>query len=294
MLLFSLLAVGLVAGCKPKSPAGSATSSTYFATPFQDESQFIVEAIVSDLAEQMSYAASHRLPDKKHFSVTATDKPGSPLDAPIYDVRVRLGPNQREVKAEVSVNGPIWSPAVYEGLAKELARAVGLKQGHPGKPDDTALLSKLLDGTPETIEDQNQAISAALEKDFLDPALHEQAAMLLGAFLLREKSGNFYEIRSPLSRITAHLAMARFLRGDGGYEVNGSLAEAALLTLINDEAQALEGLKRAGTNDAAVAAMARTLQVLNTADYRLLGQATNRSPVESAAWFTAACYCTGT
>src|ERR1039458_6858211 len=180
LLAFSLLAAGLATGCKPKS-AGSGSPAGYFATPFQSESQFIVEAIVSDLAEQMSYAASQRLPDKKRFLVTATEKPGSPLDAPVYEVSVRLAPNQRDLKTEVSINGPIWSPAVYEALAGELARAVGLSGNHQGTPDDTALLSKLTDNTAETIEEQNQAISAALEKDFRNPGLHEDAAMLLGA-----------------------------------------------------------------------------------------------------------------
>ena len=294
MLGFSLLAAVLAAGCKPKSSAGSANSSAYFATPFQSESQFIVEAIVSDLAEQMSYASSHRLPEKRVFSVTATEKPGSPLDAPVYEVRVRLAPNKSAVKAEVSINGPIWSPAVYEALAKELARAVGLGGGNPGKPDDTTLLSKLTDGTAETIEAQNQAISAALEKDFRNPDLHEEAAMLLGAFLLRENSGYFFENRSPLSRMTAHLALARFLRNTEAYSVNGRMAEAVLLTLIGDQAPALERLKVIGTNDAGVAAMVRTLQALNTGDYRSLEQATDRSPIESAAWLWARAYCNGT
>ena len=95
-------------------------------------------------------------------------------------------------------------------MAVALARSVGLSAGAAKKTDDTALLSNLLDGIPETIEQENQTLSAALEKEFANPALHEQAALLLGAFLLREHSGNFFEIRSPLSRMTAHLAMARF------------------------------------------------------------------------------------
>ena len=293
LLVFSLLAAGLATGCKPKS-AGPVSPSNYFATSFQSESQFIVEAIVSDLAEQMSYAASQRLPDKKRFLVTATEKPGSPLDAPVYEVSVRLAPNQRDLKTEVSINGPIWSPAVYEALAGELARAVGLSGNNPGKPDDTALLSKLTDSTAETIEEQNQALSAALEKDFRNPNLHEAAAMLLGAFVFRETSGNFCEIRSPLSRMTAHLAMAQFLRGTGPRSTNGRMAEAVLLTLIGDEVLALEGLKAIATNDAGVAAMVRTLRTVNTGDYRPLVQVTNRSPIESAAWFCAAAFYTGT
>jgi hypothetical protein len=182
-LVFSLLAAGLAAGCKPKPSTEPAHPSAYFATPFQSESQFVVEAIVSDLAEQMSYAASRRLPDRNAFLVTAREKPGSPVDSPAYRVRVRLGPSQREVMAELSITGPIWSPAVYEALAGELARAVGLSERSAGKPADIKLLSKLTDGSPETIEKENQAVSAALEQDFREPELHEAAALLLGAFI---------------------------------------------------------------------------------------------------------------
>ena len=64
-----LIAVALVCGCKPEVSSQQHSSFGYFKTPFQSESQFIVEAIVSDLAEQTDYAAKHRLPEEKYFSV---------------------------------------------------------------------------------------------------------------------------------------------------------------------------------------------------------------------------------
>ena len=84
--------------------------------------------------------------------------------------------------------------------------------------------------------------------------------------------------------------MAHFLRNTDAFSVNGRMAEAVLLTLIGDQAPALERLKVIGTNDAAVAAMVRTLQALNTGDYRSLEQAADRSPIESAAWLWARAY----
>ena len=282
-----VLAVGLGGGCKPKPSAAPATSSAYFQTPFQNESEFIVQAIVSDLAEQMYYAKFHRLPDRKHFSVSATEKPGSPLDTPVYELQVRLDPNPGDVKWEVTLNGPIWSPGVYQTVAGELARLIGLSAGHPAGPEDTSLLSKLADGTAETIEQENQNLSAALEADFANPALHEQAAALLGAFLLRDHSGLFFEIRSPLCRMTAHLAMARFLNGASAYGVNGQMAEAMLLTLAGDEAAALKQLNAIATNDVAVAPMVRALRTRDTGDYRPLGEADGLSQIESVEWFSA-------
>lgn len=282
-----LIAITLATGCKPKAPTRTTTSPGYFQTPFQSESQFIVEAIVSDLAEQMYCAATHRLPEKKSFSVTAMEKPGSPPDAPVYELQINLDQKHAGLKLDLNVNGPIWSPGVYREVAAALARAVGLGAGAANKTGGTALLSKLLDGTPETIERENQALSGALEKDFANSALHEQAALLLGAFLLRDHSGNFFEIRSPLSRLTAHLAMARFLGGADASGVNGRLAEAMLLVLVNDKAPALEQLKAIDTRDAAVAAMVRTLQARSTGNFHPLSEVTGRSRVESVAWFYA-------
>ena len=282
-----LTAITLATGCKPKAPARTAAPPRHFQTPFQSESQFIVEAIVSDLAEQMYYAANHRLPEAKYFSVSATEKPDSPNDAPVYELQIKLDQKFAGLKLDLNVNGPIWSPEVYGDVAAALARAVGLNAPAAHEAGDTALLSKLLDGTPETIERENQALSGALEEGFTNPVLHEQAALLLGAFQLREHSGEFFEIRSPLSRMTAHLAMARFLDGAGSYGINGQLAEAMLLTLVNDETLALNQLKSLDTSSTVVAGMVRALQARNTGDYRPLTDLAGRSRVESVAWFAA-------
>lgn len=281
-----LLATGLAASCKPKAPA-QPVATNYFQTSFQSESQFIVEAIVSDLTEQMYYAANHRLPEKKYFSVIVTDRPGSPIDAPVYELRVNLDPKHAGLKLELNINGPIWSPEVYREVTTALAGAVGLPAGATNETGNTALLSKLLDGKPETIEQENQTLSGALEEEFTNPELHEQAALLLGAFLLRDHSGHFFDIRSPLCRLTAHLAMARFLRGNDSPGVNGQMAEAMMLTLVGDEAPALEKLKSLDTNSTAVVAMSRALQARNTGDFRPLTDTTSRTRIEDVAWFTA-------
>ena len=69
-----------------------------------------------------------------------------------------------------------------------LARNLGLASPGSAGVDDSKMLSALTDGTAETIESENRALSSALEKNFLDRASHEQAAMLLGAFALRVDS----------------------------------------------------------------------------------------------------------
>ncbi len=282
-----LLAVCLSTGCRPKADKDARAPADYFKTHFQDEAQFIVETIASDLAEQMFYAKSHRLPEAKSFAVAATEKSGSPSDAPIYQLQISLGPKPGAVMLDLNISGPIWSPEIYDPVATALANLIALPGGRAAEPEETVLLSRLSGGSAITIEQENERVSEALAKDFTNPALHEQAAVLLGAFMLREHSGYFFEIRSPLSRMTAHLAMARFCRGRGSYGINGRVAESMLLTLMNDQAAALEKLTAIATNEAAVVSTVRALQARNTHDYRPLEQRTGLSRIEEVEWFSA-------
>lgn len=288
-----LLAAGLATGCKPKPSAGPANPSGIFKTQFQNESQFIVEAIVSDLAEQMFYAKFHRLPDLKHFSVIATEKAGTPLDTAEYELQVRMDSIHAVSKLELNLDQPIWSPEDYQGVAEDLAGALGLSAGNRDRSEDASLLSKLTDGAAETIEEQNEELYRALENDFTDLGLHEEAAVLLGVFTLREHSGYFYDVRFPLSRMTAHLAMAHFLNSTNAYGVNGQVAEAMLLTLMEDEASALARLDTINTNDAANAAFVRALRARNTGDFRPLDAAGGLALIESIEWFSAMSECLG-
>jgi tetratricopeptide (TPR) repeat protein len=278
LLMCIVLTTALAGGCKPKQPA------MYFKTPFQNESEFIVQTIVSDLAEQMFYAKFHKLPAQRRFLVTVTERPGSSRNTPVYDVQIRLT-WRLKLKTEVDVHGPIWSPEVYQDVAEQLANTIGLSAGNVEGQEDTTLLSNLADDTPEAILDQNSTLSLALQDDFTDPVLHEKAAALLGVFTMREHSGYFYDTRFPLSRITAHLVMAHFLGGGHAYGINGQIANAILLTFIGDETPALKQLSAINTNDVAVAPFVRALQARNTGDYRPLDAMNGLTQIESTEWF---------
>ena len=285
--LTCLLALAFVTGgCNKNGTKSAVAHYGYFEPQFQTEAQFVVGAIVSDLAEQMYFAKFHCLPNQKEFLVVATESGGS-VDEPVYNLQVQLGSKISEVRMDVKIDGPIWSAEVYRPLAEKLAQAMKLDAGTSAKTDDTSLLAKLIDSSPETIERQNEELSEALQNDFTNPELHEKAALLLGMFVLREHSGHFFDIRSPLSRITAHLAMAQFLRGSDPFSINGQMANTLMLTAVGDQAAALEQLRGMNTNDAPVAAMVRGLHARNTGDYRELAAATDRSPFESIQCFYA-------
>jgi hypothetical protein len=149
------------------------------------------------------------------------------------------------------------------------------------------MLEHLTDGLSETMVREDLLLSTNLENDFTNPGLHEQAAALLGAFALRENSGVFYDIRLALCRMTAHLALARFLSGEHSSGIVGQVADCMLLTGMNNEAAAIEQLDHLDTAQKPVAIWARTLRARNTLDFRPLDAATNVPGVEQVAWFEA-------
>jgi hypothetical protein len=252
-----IVLVGVIAGCKPRSQdTGKAPgqpkpkAGEYFQTHFQDESQFIVENIAADLAEMIYFAKHQQLPDAKKFSVAAAETSASSFGKPVYGVQLVLDGKASPIEAEISVDGPIWSGGVYVPFVASVAQSVGLEPAVSASAgNDVTLLRALTKATAEVIEEENLSLSAALESSFLDPALHEKAALLLAAFTLREHSGEFMDIRWPMGRIAAHLAFARFLAGDQAVGINGQIANAALETLVNNQANALRMLAAIKSSD---------------------------------------------
>ena len=281
----------LFVGCKGKESAPSAplvvtpTEPPYFKTPFQDESQFIVGEISSDIAGMIYYAHNHQPPDAKTFEVKAVENGGDP-GAPAYDVTIHFDA-ATALQSKVIVSGPIWSENNYKTLTAAVADAVGLSSPASDKTGDTAMLKQLTDGLAETVVRENDKLSQSLQNDFGNPAWHEQAALLLGAFALRENSGHFCDTRLPLCRMAAHQAVARFLAGDHAPDVNGRVGDCISLTLMNDQAAAIDQLKNIATNDADVAVWVRTLQARNSGDFRPLKFSAEAPGIERIGWFWA-------
>ena len=106
-----------------------------------------------------------------------------------------------------------------------------------------------------------------------DARAHDSAALVLGAFALRESAGVFSDVRWALNRMTAHLAMAAALRGaDEPASIDGALAEVMLNILTRHQARALDQLARLGarTPSASLDAWRRALQVHVTQDWRAI------------------------
>jgi tetratricopeptide (TPR) repeat protein len=284
---FCLLLIAGGCGQKPAPlPSTSNKPTPYFKTPFQDESEFIVETVLANLTEMIVYARQASKGEIK-VSVDAAEKPESTFGTPVYLVEVLPGP-AAAFKTQLQVNGPIWSPAIYEQFAAKIAQHVGLARRAATQPTALPpLAEKLLDFTPTVLEAENQRLSKLLNGDFTSPDLHEQAALLLGALALREFSYEFYDIRSILCRITSHLAFANLIRGQPRYSQDGLIADAVLCGLMNNQAAALEKIKAIDQAIPAAPEWCRALRARITCDYRELDKQTQRAGIERVMYFYA-------
>ena len=163
-----------------------------------------------------------------------------------------------------SVADHIWSPATYRAAA-EAAFA-------PAPADeDLNVRTPLITLTPEVLVAENTRVSLVLEGDMRKPAAHEAAALLVGAFALREASAWFHDVRGSLSRMAAHLAAARALRRPSTDEtLDGALARAVLTILVGRQREAmamLDGIETKSKTDAE-RAWVGALRLRITGDWR--------------------------
>lgn len=268
-------------------PTQVETADKLFKTPFNSEAQFIVETITTDLAEQVYFGKNHRLASPGEFSLRTTEKMQPFAEGLYFHLSLSLGTNGPAVESDLAINGPIWAPDVFWEVAKALAKRIGLEARETQKSSQLDLLATLTDGAAGTLEKQNSALSAALEEDFCNAGLHEKAALLIGAFALRDHAGCFSDVRLPLCRMTAHLCMAKVL-SDGKTQGNdGRIAKAMLTSLMNNERAALEELNGLDQKEPNVASWSKVLRAFNTGDYRPLEKLPGASRLERQAWFQA-------
>src|SRR6266498_2872216 len=140
--LFITLAAVVLAGpigCGKSSNSASSNSRAgaaqgYFKTPWQDECQFIVQSVVTDIAEMAFFAKHNSLPKADQFSVSVEEKPGTGIDAPTYSIQISVDKAVPAIKRDLAVTGPIWSPEVYTDFAKAIFDAVEISAADAIKP----------------------------------------------------------------------------------------------------------------------------------------------------------------
>jgi hypothetical protein len=140
--------------------------------------------------------------------------------------------------ARIEVKDYLWSPDTYAGLAARLLGRPGSSPAH-GAASLSAALSTLTDTSPARVLGESQRVSALLARDMRSASAHEEAALVVGSLVLREGVTELNDIRGLLSRITAHLAVARALRGSGPTGRAGLVAEVILLSSLCRQRDAL-------------------------------------------------------
>ena len=178
------------------------------------------------------------------------------------------------VKLEsIRVEEHLFSPRSYDAIAREALGPPGAARPASAEDarKDARLQSALLDPQADVLVTEDLELSRRLAAEPGDPGLHERAALLLSTFALTDCAGVSTDIRPALVRTTAHLALARSLRSGGEPGSAGRFAEAALVTLVGRERDAvarLDALAAAATGPAEKAWL-RALRLRNTGDFRI-------------------------
>lgn len=274
-------AFGTQAG-EPTGPAGQPSEASQQSPSLASHSQFakeeswVVEQITRDIAETIAFARGH----EGGFGAPITLQVSQPDPAsPIYSVVVQ-GPGGR-IEHALPLKSHLWSAETYRPFAAAI-----LDAWKPAKPAtlaaDVALLNSLTVGEPATLIRQSKRLSELLTRRPLDPELHDQAALILGCFGLREAAGCFNDPRPVLSRMTAHLSLARALAPEESE--SGKLARIISLSLVHRQNDALEAL---ATLSPASSPWASALKLRVTGDWRALGDPAKASPLEQMEYFRA-------
>lgn len=268
----------------PANPSPFKAKPVDFQTPWQTESEYIVTMVAADLVE-MTYFAKYQKRPPQALPVEVRGLRASTEAEPRYHVRAQLG-EAGEITCELPITGAIWAPATYAPLVRSLFEKLPLSGESRGPEAGDDVLKQLQDLRVEVLAKVDRELSARLAREFTVAARHEEAAFLMGAFTLRQTDGLFFQLKTELCRMSAHLAFAGGLRGGREATVTGRLAESMLAALHNNQVDALN-LLVAVPDDGDAGVWERTLRMRATGDFRIYGESRTKTLCEELEWFRA-------
>jgi hypothetical protein len=242
----------------------------------KNEGEWLIASAVQDIAHLVNYARTRKLSGPS-VSVASLPPAGR---LPAYRVRFGSDPRWKALQVDVPVREHVFSVATYQPLAAYLLSQMGLKARPSSKPDP--LLRSLTDLRTEVLLAENRRLSQQLASEPLDPRMHERAALLLGAFALREGEGTFADLRPTLSAMSAHLALAAALRGNASPSAEGALASVLVDLLSARFAPAAAGASRleATLKDPAAAPWLRAIDLRASRAWKRLPNAAQATLLE--------------
>lgn len=243
--------------------------------------------IGQQIAETVAFAHGTRLPKSAGMTFSAT--------RPDLNERYEFIATMRgatEVRNDFVLSDYFWSPANFIPWTQQLVASWSAPVSLAA-PADLEIFERLATPRSDMLVREDQRISEALSKAPLNPQLHEEAALLVGSFILREAAAEFCDTRRELCSMSAHLALARAIRTESSSA--GELAEAILCILSGREAAASAIMTQLRLTAEAPGGMTmdraetweRALQMRNTGDYRLLDNGQTYSLLERLEYFRA-------
>ena len=198
--------------------------------------------------------------------------------------------NSRSQPAAAMSDQPItpWQVQLFADYAGR--RFAGHARTPSAVVDPPDQYRSLIDMSAENIVKANVEVSAALKRDMNNPRAHEAAALVLGAFAMREAAGGMSDVRWAMNRMTAHLAVAAALRTDpvSAMSEDGRLANAVLMILSNHRRAADEAIAALPVVPRfEFAAWQRALKIRNTEDWRALPDPAKATRLEKLEYFRA-------
>lgn len=251
------------------------------------ETEWLVREVSLDLLEMAAFADGRRAFDETAAGLRLAAVPAGGAEL-AFDLAASTRRGRLSVRIVLADH--VWSARDYAPLARDLQKPLSRRPRDAAGAAGTDVVAALLDLRSTVLERESQRISRLLEGDMLDASAHEAAALALAGLALRESAGYFADPRLLLCRMTAHLAWARALRDGGSASVDGRLAEAAQLSLVDRQRDAMGALQRLEADAPASPALLSWLHALRlrvTSDFRTLKDPGSASLLERLEHFRA-------
>jgi hypothetical protein len=250
------------------------------------EVEWEVGEIVADIAEMVTFAKAGPLDPTLRVEVTDLQPSPKGLWVALRTSGTKKIPVIEIVSSELAV-----SPEPYRELATLLLAQSDLRAKAGASSDGPALLARLSDFTVTRIQAENARVSEWLTREPLSAAAHEEAALVLAAFGLKENAGtDFSDVRNACTKSCAHLALASALRGGNPPGVAGRWAQETIYALYGDQARVAADLRvwrNLGKPSAGEEAWLNALALYSTGDWRILRDPFTASLLERVMHFRA-------
>jgi hypothetical protein len=216
--------------------------------------------IADDLADLAAFASREPAPAADAVSVTLV---GDAVDR----LKLAVARPKASVSREIVIAPHVFAPALYVPFAQAL---LGPRAGRSAAVASApaAILTPLADLRAPNLLQESRRVAARLTAEPRDVRAHEEAALLWGAFALRESTGAYGDTRPALARMTAHLAFAAALRGGGKAGREAAWGEILLATLTGRASDAIRRIEVLGPLAGAEASWAEALRLRNDSDWR--------------------------